>query len=235
MTTEPIARVQIAGVHDHAEAVMLAEAGVAWIGIPLCLPVNREDLTRDEAAAVVAAGAPPATFVLITYLRRGVEIARLAQRLGVRHVQIHGPVAPPDLAILREALPGVVVIKSLVVQPGQPADELLRLQEHLAAHVDAFILDTYDPTTGASGATGRTHDWSVSRAIVMASPRPVIMAGGLTPSNVRQAILAVRPAGVDAHTGVEGPDGRKDPARVRAFVVAAHGAFAELDAAAGHA
>jgi phosphoribosylanthranilate isomerase len=84
--------------------------------------------------------------------------------------------------------------------------------------VDAFITDTYDPTTGRSGATGKTHAWGVSRRLVELSPKPVILAGGLTPENVRAAVLAVRPAGVDVHTGVEGPDGRKAPRLVEHFV-----------------
>jgi phosphoribosylanthranilate isomerase len=63
---------------------------------------------------------------------------------------------------------------------------------------------------------------------VETAARPVILAGGLTPENVGQAILQVGPAGVDAHTGLEGPDGRKDPARVRAFVEEARRAFAVL-------
>lgn len=92
--------------------------------------------------------------------------------------------------------------------------------------MDAFITDTYDPLTGASGATGKIHNWDVSRRIVEASQRPVILAGGLNPENVRDAILYVKPAGVDVHTGVEGPDGRKDEVLVKAFVSEAESAFA---------
>ena len=62
------------------------------------------------------------------------------------------------------------------------------------------------------------------------SPRPVILAGGLTPENVARAIETVRPAGVDVHTGVEDGTGRKDPARVRAFVSNASTAFTALTA-----
>lgn len=231
MPAPSIARIQVAGVYDAAEARLLAEAGVEWIGIPLRLPVNREDVSDEQAAAIVAAGAgKPVTFVLITYLERAAEIAQLARRIGVRHIQIHGATTPTDLDALRQLLPGVVVIKSLVVPPGQGARLLLAQVEHLAPHVDAFITDTYNPETGASGATGRTHDWAVSRALVEASPRPVILAGGLTPANVRAAILAVRPAGVDSHTGVEGPDGRKDAAMVQRFVEEALAGFQEAHA-----
>jgi phosphoribosylanthranilate isomerase len=230
MSGPAIARVQVAGVHDAAEARMLAAAGVEWVGIPLRLPVNREDTTDEQAAAIVRECAGLGVeFVLITYLRQAAEIAELALRLGVYRVQIHGPIDAGGLLALRLALPGVVVIKSLVIRPGEGTGVVLRELGLLAPHVDAFITDTYNPATGASGATGLTHDWAVSRMVVGTSPRPVILAGGLTPVNVREAILTVQPAGVDSHTGVEGPDGRKDPERVRAFVAAARRGFAEAD------
>jgi phosphoribosylanthranilate isomerase len=85
--------------------------------------------------------------------------------------------------------------------------------------VDAFITDTYDPRTGRRGATGLTHDWSISATLVQLLDRPLWLAGGLTADNVADGVRATRPAGVDAHTGVEDPrTGRKDPARMRAFV-----------------
>ena len=77
----------------------------------------------------------------------------------------------------------------------------------LAPLVDCFITDTFDPSTGARGATGKTHDWAVSRRLVEASPKPVILAGGLHPGNLGEAVRGVRPAGVDVHTGIEEPDG----------------------------
>ncbi len=227
MGDAPIARVQIAGVHDVDEARLLCSCGVEWIGIPLRLPVNREDLSDDAAAAVVRSGAGlGATFVLITYLERAAEIADLARRVGVRHVQLHGACAARELTALRLALPGVVIIKSLIVRPGGGLPDLLDHVARLAPCVDAFITDTYNPSTGASGATGLTHDWAVSREIVRASPRPVILAGGLTPDNVGAAIRDVLPAAVDSHTGVEDAAGRKDAALVRRFVGAAQRAFA---------
>ena len=70
-----------------------------------------------------------------------------------------------------------------------------------------------------------THDWEVSRRLVEYSPKPIILAGGLDPDNVRDAILQVGPAGVDAHTGVEGADGRKSHALVTRFVAAARDGF----------
>lgn len=223
-----LARIQIAGVHDAGEARLLAACGVEWIGIPLRLPVHREDVTEAEAARIVQECAGlGASFVLITYLEQAREIAELARRLGVSRVQLHGRLEVREAEALRELLPGAVLVKSLVIRPGATASGVLAEMKRLAGVVDGFITDTYDPATGASGATGLVHDWAVSREIVRECPRPVILAGGLTAGNVREAIRAVGPAGVDAHTGVEGADGRKDPALVRAFVAAAQAALAE--------
>jgi len=216
--------VQICGVIDAAEAQCLVDCGVRYIGFPLRLPVHREDLGEAEAAAIIA-GLPPAVHaVLITYLDRADAIAAFCATLGVRIVQLHGEIATTELERLRTAQPGLAIIKSLVV--GLHTAAALEAQVAAAAPwVDAFITDTFDPASGASGATGRVHDWAVSRRLVEISPRPVILAGGLTPDNVGVAIHAVRPAGVDCHTGVEAVSGRKSGVRVRRFLAAADQAF----------
>jgi phosphoribosylanthranilate isomerase len=86
-----------------------------------------------------------------------------------------------------------------------------------APDADALVLDSR--TADRLGGTGRTHDWSVSARIVSAvAPRPVYLAGGLRPENVAEAVARVRPAGVDVNSGVEDASGRKDMAKMRAFV-----------------
>ena len=204
---------------------MLAENGVHRLGFPIGLDVHGEDLPDDEAAVVIRTlGLGPRAW-LITYLDDPPSIATLCGRLGCAGVQLHGPVGDGQVAELRTLQPGLQVVKSLVVRDGNLPELEARVRA-FAPHVDGFITDTFDPVSGASGATGKTHDWGVSRRLVELSPRPVILAGGLTPENVVRAIRAVRPAGVDAHTGVEDVLGRKDPGRVRAFVARAVEAFA---------
>jgi phosphoribosylanthranilate isomerase len=216
--------VQIAGVADRAEATMLAEAGVEQIGFPLRLPVHREDIAAQDAAQIIRLLPPPASGVLITYLNKAEEILDLCKEIGARKVQLHGGISIAEIVKLKFLDSDLTVIKSLIVDD----NNLAELESSVAAfgpHCDAFITDTYDPATGACGATGKTHDWDISRRLVDLSLRPVILAGGLNPENVRKAIAHVRPAGVDAHTGVEGPDGRKDAALVGAFVREARAAF----------
>lgn len=219
--------IQVAGIRDPAEAALVQECGVHYLGFPLRLPVNREDLTEPEAAAISRSLQPPARGVLITYLVQADAIVEFCRTLGARMVQLHGDISAPELARLRALDPELTIVKSLVV--GQhPMLVLEGLVIELGPLVDGFLTDTYAPDTGAAGATGRTHDWALSRRLVELSPRPVILAGGLTPANVRQAISVVRPAGVDVHTGVEEADGRKDRVKLLTFVAEAMAAFREL-------
>jgi len=214
--------IQIAGVMDAAEAEMLQQCGVRYLGFPLRLDVHRADISEEEAAAIIKSLVPPTCAVLITYLDHANEIADFCRTLGVRIVQLHGSISRDELERLRDC--DLTVIKSLVIGR-QPDESHERTLADLAPFVDAFIIDTFDPATGASGATGKTHDWHVSRRLVELSERPIILAGGLTPENVQRAILQVRPAGVDSHTGVEDWTGRKNQARVRKFLTQAYEAF----------
>lgn len=218
--------IQIAGVKDRAEAELVRECGVCYLGFPLGLPVHAQDLGADDAKAIIECLEPPCVGVLITYLNRAAAIARLCRRLGARIVQLHGEVSLPELESLRRLVPDLTVVKSLVVGL-HPGDALERLGCSMEPWVDAFITDTYDPATGACGATGRVHDWGISRRLAKSLKRPLILAGGLTPDNVAEAIRAVGPAGVDAHSGVEDAHGCKDPEKLLRFVAAARAAFAE--------
>jgi phosphoribosylanthranilate isomerase len=219
--------IQVAGVIDVAEAVMLAECGVDWLGFPLHLPVNKEDLSEEQAAEVIAGIRPPQQGILITYEVEASEISAFCRRLGVRTVQLHANVPATQLRALKQIEPELVILKSLVVR-GENQQELAAIVEKTCEWVDMYITDTFNPATGAEGATGLIHDWQISADLVQRSPRPVMLAGGLTPDNVDTAIRQVRPAAVDAHTGLEDTAGRKDPAKVRRFVAHARHAFAQL-------
>ncbi len=220
--------IHVAGIKDAAEAEMLIDCGVSHLGFPLVLDHHTEDLSVADAVGIVAKLGSRATFFLITYLDKASDIVRLGRQLGVGMVQLHGDVALDELKRLREAEPDWRIIKSLVVS-GDNTEALVDDVGRLAPWVDGFITDTYDPATGARGATGKTHDWKVSRKLVEISPKPVILAGGLSPNNVREAILAVRPVGIDVHTGIEGSDGRKRRDLTSRFVAEAKAGFAEID------
>jgi phosphoribosylanthranilate isomerase len=216
--------IQIAGISDSAEAEMLIAAGVEYLGFPLRLHDGREDLSEREAATIVRSLPVGVEAVCITYLGVAAEISELCSAIGASWVQLHGKIAVNELADLRATRSGLLVIKSLIVREDN-SEALDGELELYSPHVDAFITDTFDPATGRTGATGMVHDWNVARRIVERSPKPVILAGGLGPDNVRDAIAQVRPAGVDAHTRVENSDGLKDPEIVARFVAEAREGF----------
>ena len=220
--------IQIAGVHDLDEAELIIAAGATHIGLPLRLPDGREDLSEVDARALVRAVAGRIETVLITYQTDADEILKFAAWLGVTGIQLHGAVSESTVAQLRVLESRVFVLQSLVVQ-GDNLRALLQTAARCAPYVDAFITDTFDPLTGRRGATGLTHDWSVSATLVQLIDSPIILAGGISPANVADAVRTVRPAGVDAHTGVEDPaTGRKCAARLRAFVEGANGVHGGL-------
>jgi phosphoribosylanthranilate isomerase len=223
--------IQVAGVTDEPEARLLVECGVRFLGFPLRLPVHIEDLSEDEAATIIRSLRPPLYGVVITYLDDANEIVALTAQLGANIVQLHGGIELDELQRLRYLRPDLAIIKGLVIGRYGRGD-LIETVATMGPHVDAFITDTFDPVTGASGATGKTHDWSISREIVEVSQQPVILAGGLTPVNVKDAIREVRPAGVDVHTGVEDASGRKDRVLIETFLAEAKAGFREIGAAA---
>jgi len=216
--------IQIAGVINEEEARMIIECGVKFMGFPLKLSSHEEDLSENMTANIIR-NFPTAVYgVLITYLRGAMDISGLCRFLGTNIVQVHGEIDESELSKLRRIARNLLIIKSLIVRD----DNVLELENKIkifSPYVDAFITDTYDPITGKYGATGKTHNWDVSRKLVDISPKPVILAGGLNPRNVRQAILKVRPSGVDVHSGVEDNEGRKSRELVKAFVSEAKKAF----------
>ncbi|MEA1944026.1 MAG: phosphoribosylanthranilate isomerase [Euryarchaeota archaeon] len=132
-------------------------------------------------------------------------------------VQIHNDLPNNELAIISKTFE-VRLIKTIAV----PEDASYTIVDHIVSRIDsltgiadAILLDT---STGArSGGTGKVHDWGISAEIVQRSKLPVILAGGLTPDNVYDAIRQVRPFAVDTASGVE-TDGKRDHDKVRLFI-----------------
>jgi phosphoribosylanthranilate isomerase len=211
-------RVQIAGISNLDDALAVERAGADAIGFTIGLPSGPHNNLDEQGAREIISALPPLlSCVLITYYRSAVEVVELCRYLGVNTVQLHAGAEPGEIEAMRARLPGLKVILAVNVTGEDAVTEAISL----APHADALILDTYDPVTGRHGATGRTHDWTFSRRIVAAIDRPVILAGGLNPSNVADAIRQVRPWAVDVHTGVERADGATDHGLVGAFVRAA--------------
>jgi len=208
-------KIQIAGVSSLEDSIRLINLGVDGLGFTLRLPSGIHDgLTEEKAKKIIAALPPLVGTVLITYITNPIEAVDFCKYLGVNTIQLHAPVEKGVMTEMKNLLPNVKIIKSVNVVNLSAIDEV----KNYADEADAIILDTYDPKSGRHGATGITHDWAISREIVEACPMPVILAGGLNPDNVAEAIKFVKPWGVDVHTGIENADGTPSHEKAAAFV-----------------
>lgn len=216
--------IQIAGVRDLDEGLWLAESGATHLGFPLKLGYHKPDTSEEEARKIIAHLPKKIIPVLITYIHEPKEIIDFCHFLNVTAIQLHGAISQEELRKIRSIKQDLFIIKSLIVRSDN-SEKLLAETREFSPYVDAFITDTFDPSTGATGATGKTHDWRVSQKLVEVSSKPVILAGGLNADNVREAILQVKPLGVDSHTGVEDVSGCKSRDKVFKFIQRAQDAF----------
>ena len=143
------------------------------------------------------------------------EAEAIARAPGVTALQLHGAETPDFCLRLREA--GIRFEKAL---PVQGRDSLAKVPDF---STDTVLLDSSQATE--FGGSGRTFPWEIARKFIESNPHfRVILAGGLTPENVAEAIVVVRPFGVDVTTGVEASPAHKDYARLKAFIAAARAA-----------
>jgi phosphoribosylanthranilate isomerase len=140
------------------------------------------------------------------------ELAHAAQYGRFDVLQVHQ--APDHWKTDRELFQGLEVWRAL------GPSELYHSEAWF--EYDRFLLDSYDPKT--VGGTGKTCDWSMARTLVNVVEKPILLAGGLSPENVAEAIAEVKPWGVDVSSGVEIEPGVKDIEKVKAFIAAARGA-----------
>ncbi len=216
-------KIQIAGVSSLDEAMFCAQNGVDALGFTLEIPGGIHDgLTWDKAAYIIQRLPRTILAVVITYLKSFKDISRLVEAAHPHAVQFHGGIEEDLIAVFKRKYSTIKTIGRVTVS-GE--DSITQAAYFRAPLWDAIILDSIDPFTGRFGATGVTHDWSLSSKIVKVASVPVILAGGLNPDNVAEAILTVTPAGVDTHTGIENSDGSRNMVKVKTFAQEALDAF----------
>jgi len=204
-----VTRVKICGIRTASAALAAAEAGADAVGF-VFYPRSPRFVT-PERAAELGRLLPPFLVRVGVFVNPPVELVeRVADRVGLDLVQLHGDEPPEVCARLRHR-----VVKAFRVQ----GPEVLR--KIRAYPVPAVLLDAHVP--GRYGGTGWCFDWSLARQV----DRLVILSGGLTPENVAEAIRQARPYAVDVSSGVE-TDGEKDPRKIAAFVGAVRQADLQL-------
>lgn len=224
--------IQIYTTQTPEEGLALAQLGVDYIGIT---PSNKGlpgEVSGGQGRLIFESIGNHAVRVALT-VEEDLDVITAMVKL-VRPDVLHlcgnpdSMVSPEGAAELKRRIPGLKIMQAVPVIDSSA----LKVAEAYQSVADYLILDSFSPTVGGVGAAGFTHDWSVSRQIVLQSRLPVILAGGLSPENVAEAIHAVQPWGVDSLTKTNFPLGdgkfRKDLDLVKAFVENARNAAADL-------
>ncbi|MFP4058623.1 MAG: phosphoribosylanthranilate isomerase [Candidatus Brocadiia bacterium] len=220
-------RVKLCGLMSEHDVALAVEAGADALGFvteyPVPVPWNLE---RERAAELVAAAPPFATTVAV--VGGSVEtMVAIARRVRPHVLQLHGDESLEEVQAVCQALAGTGTraVKALrvdaetgeamfaVAQPAQAARELA------SSGIAGLVVDS--KTASRPAGTGVAVDWAMAAEVAAAVPLPFILAGGLTPENVAQAVRHVRPYAVDVISSVEREPGVKDGALMRRFVRAA--------------
>jgi len=198
-------RVKICGITNVADGLAAASAGADMIGLMFYAGSPRH--VPLATAVEIARALPP--FVLRVGVFVNPEealVSRAIAECGLSLLQFHGD-EPSDFCTQF----GVMSVKALRVRDAEALQTLANY------HTDAFLLDAYSP--GARGGTGEKFNWELA-VEARKFGKPIFLAGGLTPENVGAAVKKVQPFAVDVSSGVEAAPGKKDAAKIQAFIAA---------------
>jgi len=210
--------VKVCCMQNEGEVRLAAEAGATHVGLVGPMPSGPGPIPDEDIARIAASAPDTVTTVLLTSRTLAADIVAHVMATGVDAVQIVQQVPASVRHAVRQALPGIQIFQVVHVEGPAAVAEA----REAAKGSDYLLLDSGRPSAAVAelGGTGRTHDWSVSAKILLASAIPVFLAGGLSPENVAEALAAVRPAGVDLCSGIRGGDGRLDLPRLGLFMEA---------------
>jgi phosphoribosylanthranilate isomerase len=214
-------RVKICCISSVDEAALAIDAGASALGLVSHMP-SGPGVISDEQIAEIASTVPPAigTF-LLTSRQRVADIIEQQRFCRTNTIQICDHLTEGAHRDLKDALPGISLVQVVHVTGPESVEEAVRF----APHVDAILLDSGNQKLAVKqlGGTGRTHDWSLSRAIRERIGIPLFLAGGLTPENVGPAMEEVGAFALDVCSGVR-TNGKLDAAKLKRFFSAVRAA-----------
>ncbi|MHA1712530.1 MAG: phosphoribosylanthranilate isomerase [Candidatus Ranarchaeia archaeon] len=205
-----VTRVKICGIKTLGDLRIAVDAGADAIGCIVGVPNSPRNISIKCAKQIIEAVPPFISSVAVTVSENPETVLEIYERIKPDYIQIHG--IGNKAKQLREQLPQAKIIGAVAVN-GHAYSTIIKT----APYYDVFLLDSH--VTGQHGGTGSTHDWAISsRMRKLVYPKPLILAGGLTYLNVREAIKIVNPYAVDVASGVESEPGKKDPRKLVKFM-----------------
>ncbi|MBK9984845.1 MAG: phosphoribosylanthranilate isomerase [Saprospiraceae bacterium] len=209
-------RIKICCISSSEEAMLAINYGANALGLVGPMPSGPGPISVSLIREIAQNVHPGVSTFLLTSETTADGIIRMYNQTHTQVLQLVDAVEDVNVYLkLREALPHVKLVQVIHVTGEESLDEAILL----APYTDALLLDSGNPKLAVKelGGTGRVHDWKVSRAIVEQCGKPVFLAGGLNPSNVREAIDHVNPFGVDICSGLR-RNGKLDEGLVEKFV-----------------
>ena len=211
------ARVKLCGITSLRDLNTAVEAGADAVGFVVEAPKSPRNLDLNKARKLVKATPVFVETVAVTILQETSKLEKIAEEMHPDIIQIHG--SDHQYSDLHGGLPFTRLIGAI-----QPGPNLIHdVIEQVAEMFDAIIVDS--ALSDGYGGTGKVHNWDDSRRVRdILYPKPLILAGGLNPGNVKEAIQKVKPYAVDVSSGVESRPGIKDPRKIVEFIKNVNGA-----------
>jgi phosphoribosylanthranilate isomerase len=205
-------KVKICGITREEDLKMVSALGADAVGFIVGVSSSPRNLSLKKAGKLISLVPIFVKSVLVTVPSSVDELLKTCEELSPDAIQIHGDNLP-DASTLRGKLPNTSLIMAVKANP----INAVKVASEASKSFDGILLDS--SAHGKYGGTGTVHDWNLSKRVKhIIRPRPLILAGGLNPENVKDAISTVRPYAVDVSTGVELRPGIKDPEKVSAFI-----------------
>lgn len=205
-------RVKICGLTREEDLAVAVNMGADAVGFLVGVPESPRNLTLKRANKLLSKVPVFVNKVVVTTPKSIDWLLEINNRLKPSAIQIHGK-KKLDSKKIQNRTKETMLIKTIYVTEKYPIKKTL---DDLKTF-DAIILDSF--SKNQYGGTGKVHDWKLSRKIKEAiEPIPVILAGGLTPDNIKEAILTVKPYAVDVASGIEINPGIKDHKKIKAFI-----------------
>jgi phosphoribosylanthranilate isomerase len=192
-------RTKICGITSIEDLQIAQNSGTDAVGFLVGKKHNANGFISIELAKELCIKAQPfINTVVVTHLEEYDEIINLAEKINSNTIQIHSDIDIQTIRKLKQYLKYQKIICKVSILDYTAIQRAIDLQEY----ADAILLDSIDVENDKVGGTGIVHNWKISRSIVEKVSKPVILAGGLTPKNIEEAIITVKPWGVDVNTGV---------------------------------
>jgi len=203
-------KIKICGVTNLPDAISAVLLGADYAGFIVEVKTSKDRIKRQEAKEIISKLPDTIRPVYVTLEKKSKKIIEIAKEIHPAIIQLHGDITVAEIKKLRKSLKSIELMKAIIVKDLKSIDEAKKFE----SLVDYILLDSPKDKTGK----GKKHNWEISKKIVELVHKPVFLAGGLTPENVREAVQKVQPYAADVNSGVETVKRKKDHHKMLLFI-----------------